>query len=247
MEIPDSMPLDSTTRLAARIRETDLYQPVKTYLEGQGYEVKSEIGAADIVARRGGDDPLVVELKTGFSLTLFHQAIARQALTDAVYIAVPQGPGNAFRKSLKNNTSLCRRLGLGLLIVRLKDGFVTAYLDPAPYNPRQSRPRQERLLKEFSKRVGDPNTGGTTRRALVTAYRQDALRCVCVLLENGASKAAHVARLSGVETARRLMADDHYGWFERVQKGIYQLTPKGIEASNTYNREIARLQDSKPS
>ncbi|MCC2095306.1 MAG: DUF2161 domain-containing phosphodiesterase [Hyphomicrobiales bacterium] len=226
---------------ANRIRETDLYAPVKAYLEGQGYEVKGEVGAADIVARRGDDPPVVVELKTGFSLTLFHQAIARQALTDAVYVAVPYGSGRAFLKALKNNTGLCRRLGLGLLTVRLRDGFVTAHLDPAPYNPRQSAPRKERLLREFSRRVGDPNTGGSTRRPLVTAYRQDALKCVKVLLATGPSKAADVARSAGVETARRIMADDHYGWFERVKTGIYQLSPKGRAASDDYRPELSRL------
>ncbi len=223
------------------IRETDLYGPVKRYLEAQGYEVKGEVGAADIVACRDGDEPLVVELKTGFSLTLFHQAIARLALSDIVYIAVPQGKGRPFLKALKNNIALCRRLGLGLIVVRLKDGFVTAHLDPAPYSPRQSKPRKERLLREFSRRVGDPNTGGSTRRALVTAYRQDALKCVKVLIAAGPLKAALVAEQSGTANARRIMADDHYGWFERVQKGIYQLSPKGHAASTDYDSELKRL------
>ena len=38
-------------------KETDLYPPVKALLEGQGYEVKGEVGAADIVACRGDEDP----------------------------------------------------------------------------------------------------------------------------------------------------------------------------------------------
>ena len=41
-----------------RPRETDLYEPVKALLERQGYTVKGEIGTADIVARRGGEDPV---------------------------------------------------------------------------------------------------------------------------------------------------------------------------------------------
>lgn len=60
------------------MRETELYPPIKSFLEGQGYEVKSEIGAVDVVALRGGEAPVVVEMKTGFALTLFHQCIARQ-------------------------------------------------------------------------------------------------------------------------------------------------------------------------
>lgn len=223
------------------MRETELYGPVKLFLEGQGYVVKAEIGPADIVAQRGDEDPLVVELKTGFSLTLFHQAIDRQAITDTVYIAVPQGTGRASYKALKNNISLCRRLGLGLLTVRLKDGFVTAHLDPAPYRPRTTKVRKERLLKEFSRRVGDPNTGGSTRRSLMTAYRQDALRCAAILETEGPLKAAIVAKSTDVARARTIMADDHYGWFERVETGIYQLTPKGREALISYKDAIKQF------
>ena len=82
-------------------------------LEGQGYVVKSEIGAADIVAVRGDEEPVIVELKTKFSLSLFHQAVQRQALTDTVYVAVPRGEGRPFLSSLAGNTALCRRLGWG--------------------------------------------------------------------------------------------------------------------------------------
>ena len=77
-----------------KLSETALYVPVKQLLEGQGYEVKGEVGAADIVAVRDREDPVIVELKTSFSLTLYHQAIDRQHITDAVYIAVPKGSGN---------------------------------------------------------------------------------------------------------------------------------------------------------
>ena len=36
-------------------READLYPPVKAHLVALGYEVKGEVGAADIVAMRGGE------------------------------------------------------------------------------------------------------------------------------------------------------------------------------------------------
>ena len=224
-----------------KIAETDLYQPVKTLLEGQGYEVKGEVAAADIVAIRGEEDPIIVELKTAFSLTLFHQAIERQSLSDHIYIAVPRGTNKAYLKSLKRNKTLCRRLGLGLITVRLKDGFVETHLDPEPYKPRPSKVKKGRLLREFSRRVGDPNKGGTARTTIMTAYRQDALRCLGALNQNGPTKAAEVAKTTAVETARRIMADDHYGWFERVDRGVYALTPKGQAAVNDYASDLAEL------
>ncbi|SNY90040.1 hypothetical protein SAMN04515647_0181 [Cohaesibacter sp. ES.047] len=224
------------------MQETELYPPIKDYLEAQGYEVKGEIGAADLVACRDDDEPVVVELKVGFSLALFHQAIERQSMTDAVYIAVPESKGAAFQRSLKNNRSLCRRLGLGLITVRLKDNLVTVQLDPAPYKPRKVKPRKARLLREFARRVGDPNSGGSTRRGLITSYRQDALKCLKLLSLSGPTKAAIVARMTGVDRARPILSDDHYGWFERVSTGIYQMTPKGDAALIEYAKELEGLE-----
>lgn len=216
------------------MKETDLYAPLKSFLESQGYEVKAEIGACDIMARRGAEPPVIVEMKTGFALTLFHQAITRQSVTDQVYVAVPRGTTKVWRRTLKDNANLCRRLGLGLLTVRARDGFVEAHLDPAPYTPRKSPKRTARLLREFARRVGDPNTGGATRKGLVTAYRQDALKCAQHLSQNGPSKGAVVAASAKVPSATRLMAKDHYGWFERISIGVYGLTPIGHDALRQY-------------
>ena len=222
-------------------KETDLYQPVKQLLEGQGYEVKGEIGAADVVACRGDEEPVIVELKTGFSLSLFHQGVERQGLADLVYIAVPRGTGAQFKKSLKNNKALCKRLGLGLITVRMKDRFVEIHVDPAEYKPRKLKQKKIKLLREFAKRVGDPNKGGATRQGLMTAYRQDALKCICVLNKNGPTKAAFVAEATDVETARRIMADNHYGWFQRGEVGIYELSPEGKKAMTLYKKELRKL------
>ncbi len=216
---------------ANKVVETDLYLPIKAFLEGQGYEVKSEVGPTDIFAVRGDEEPLIVEMKTGFTLTLFHQATDRQAITDLVYIAIPRGKGRKFIAALRANTRLCRRLGLGLISVRLADGFVEPHIDPAPYAPRKSKTKKSRLLREFAKRVGDPNTGGSNRRVIMTAYRQDAMRCLFVLSQTGPLKAAQVAASSKVDRARQIMADDHYGWFERVERGVYNLSPMGAQAA----------------
>lgn len=213
-------------------RETDLYPPVKAYLEAQGYEVKGEIGAVDVVAVRDAEPPVLVELKLAFSLALLHQGVARQTISDAVYLAVP----HISAKAAKENLNLCRRLGLGLMMVRLRDGFVEVLNDPAPYKPRKSTRRKTRLLREFARRVGDPNAGGATRVGIVTSYRQDALRCATFLEGEGACKGAVVAKGAGVPKATRIMADDHYGWFERVEVGIYMLTPKGLDGLAAFGR-----------
>ncbi|MEM8812556.1 MAG: DUF2161 family putative PD-(D/E)XK-type phosphodiesterase [Pseudomonadota bacterium] len=223
-----------------RPNETALYPPIKALLERQGYFVKGEVGAADVVARRGEEPPLIIELKAGFALALFHQAVARQAMTETVYIAVPHGSGRSFRSTLGDNVKLCRRLGLGLMTVRLQSGQVEVHCDPAPYKPRIVKRRLVRLLREFDRRVGDPTKGGT-RGVVITAYRQDALRCVHHLKHSGPERAAKVAAATGVSRARTIMADDHYGWFERVERGVYGITEAGARAAHTYDDEISRL------
>ena len=227
--------------------ETALYPPVKAFLEAQGYTVKSEVGAADVVAVRGDEPPVIVELKTGFSLALFHQAIERLAVSETVYVAVPRKSGAVFHRALKANRKLCRRIGVGLLLVRLDDGHVEPVEDPGPYAPRVSKRRQGRLLKEFAKRAGDPNTGGAARRGvIVTAYRQDALRCLACLHANGPMKAALVARATGVARARTIMADNHHGWFARVSPGHYRLTDAGEAAATDHAADSAAFPPAAP-
>lgn len=208
-------------------RETDLYPPIKAYLQSQGYEVKGEVGPADVVAQRGDDPPIIVELKLGFSLALFHQGIDRLAITDAVYLAVPLRSGKASAKSLKSNVKMARRLGLGVMTVRLRDGHVQVLADPGPYAPRKSAKKTARLLRAFERMKGDPNAGGATRHGIVTGYRQDALRCARFLSVHGPSKGSKVKVGTEVPQATRIMADNHYGWFVRIERGVYDITEAG--------------------
>lgn len=220
-----------------RIAETDLYPPIKAHLVALGYEVKGEVGAADVVAVRGNEAPLIVELKTGFSLTLLQQAVARQTISDTVYVAVPRWAGKTGWRAFKGNVGLCKRLGVGVLSVRLKDGHVQVHCDPVPYTPRKSKTRRAALLKEFGARRGDPNAGGMTRKIIMTAYRQGAMRCAQYLAHHGPTKGAIVAAGADVETATRMMADNHYGWFFRVSNGVYDLTDLGRKEAQNITRD----------
>ncbi|MHC5209886.1 MAG: DUF2161 family putative PD-(D/E)XK-type phosphodiesterase [Planctomycetota bacterium] len=208
--------------------EVELYGPIKRFLEGQGYVVKGEIEECDIVAVRGDEAPVVVELKEQLNLALVLQAVDRLTISNAVYVAfrIGRGKSASWRSRTKQVTSLLRRLGLGLLTVSAR-GAVTPVLDPAPYRPRSDRPRRERLLKEFVERVGDPEEGGSAPRPRLTAYRQDALRCARELAEAGVLKVSGLRERAGVERAGPIVRDNHYGWFDRVKLGHYELSPKG--------------------
>lgn len=201
--------------------ESDLYAPVKALLEGQGYSVKGEVRGCDVVGVRGLEPPVIVELKRTFGLGLVLQGVDRLALSDAVYLAVGAWPRN-----MRNVRKLCRRLGLGLMIVGAKR--VDVLLDPAPYAPRKNKRKVGRLLGEHARRVGDPNRGGaSTKVPMMTAYRQAALRCAGLLARNGPMKVAAVRAAGDAPNAGAILRDDIYGWFERVERGVYALTPAG--------------------
>ena len=227
--------------MAERPLETELYAPVKAMLEGQGYVVKAEISSADIVGVRGNDPLVIVELKTTFSLALVHQAIERLKVSDLVYVAIPEWRGKSGWKAFLANRTLCRRLGLGLITVPSTFDRADVHLDPAPYTPKKNMRKQTRMLKEFQHRVGDPNTGGMSKKKMITSYRQDALRCLALLAENGPMKASKVAEETSVDRARPIMSDDHYGWFERIERGIYTITPRGERALQEYAAELEIL------
>jgi hypothetical protein len=203
--------------------ESDLYRPVKALLEKQGYSVKGEVLGCDVVAVRGTEPPVIVELKRAFGIGLVLQGVNRLAVSDTIYLAVGTWP-----KNMRDVKKLCRRLGFGLMVVAGER--VDVVLDPGPYKPAKNKRRVGRLLGEHARRVGDPNLGGSsTKVPLMTAYRQQALRCAGLLATNGPMKVALLREKAEAPKAAAILSADHYGWFERVERGIYGLTPKGRE------------------
>jgi hypothetical protein len=225
--------------------EAALYPPLKQFLERQGYQVKGEVRGCDLVARRGDEPPVIVELKLRFNLPLVLQGIDRLALTERVYLAVPRperhargGPLAPERPEIRK---LCRRLGLGLILVGLTRKTVEILEEPVPYRPRQAKSRALRLLDEFSRRVGDANVGGAVGVPVVTAYRQDALRCARVLSLYGPMRLGVLRALAGVPRAARILQRNVYGWFDRIERGTYRLTPEGDQALSRFAEAIPAI------
>ena len=84
-----------------------------------------------MVGVRDDEPPVVVELKKAFGLALVLQGIDRLAMTDAVYVAVGAWPARQ-----PETRRLCRRLGLGLIVVTR--GRAEVVVDPVPYRPRRT-------------------------------------------------------------------------------------------------------------
>ena len=225
------------------IQETALYRPVKAFLEARGFEVKGEVCGCDLVARRGDEPSVIVELKLRFNLALVLQGIDRLRLTERIYLAVLRPPYRArgLSPEAASVRRLCRRLGLGLMIVGRRGDGVLVLEEPGPYQPRPARRRVMRLADEFARRVGDPNVGGRARTPIVTAYRQDALRCVRALAEMGPLRLRELRALTGVEAAAPILQRNVYGWFARVARGTYGLTGTGRAALGEFADALAGL------
>ncbi len=217
--------------------ETNLYLPVKTFLEGLGFAVKGEIGGCDLLGLRDGEPPLVIvgELKMSFSLELVLQGVDRATACDEVWLAARISARGRGREGDARFRNLCRRLGFGMLGVS-DAGAVEVLVSPAAALPRRDGKRRSRLVEEHRRRRGDPVLGGGSRVPIMTAYRQQALRCAAALAE-GPRRPRDLR--SSVPDVAKILQRDVYGWFERVSRGLYGLTEAGRAALRRWPADVA--------
>jgi hypothetical protein len=222
--------------------ETSLYAPVKRFLEGLGFEAKGEICGCDIVAidksaGQGGPPTavVIVELKLSFTLELVLQAVDRTAVCNEVWLAVSASRKGRGRESDPRVKKLCRFLGLGLLSV-FATGRVEVLVEPVPWKPRHNAKRRSRIVEEHRRRQGDPTAGGSTRRPIMTAYRQQALACATAMV---AAPARPRDLKRTIPDAPKILQSNVYDWFVKVERGVYALSDAGRAALVTWAEPVA--------
>jgi hypothetical protein len=201
---------------------------VKSFLEAAGYSVKGEVGGCDLVGLLEGEPPLVVicELKQSFNLELVLQAVDRQAQSDEVWIAARTSATGNGRERDRRFRDLCRRLGLGMLGVSASD-HVEIIVSPIAPMPKKNTRKRIRLVEEHRRRKGDPTAGGSTRQPIMTAYRQQALACAAAL-QQGPLRPRDLKATTPI--AAKILLHNVYGWFDRIDRGLYGLTDAGQQA-----------------
>jgi len=243
--------------------EAELYEPVKRYFEAQGYEVKSEVLHCDLVAVKrnlytdadeagyaqaapeSSEEIIIVEMKRTFNLALLLQGVERLRMNPLVTLVVERNrkKSGAVNQRFGEITELCRMLGLGLMTVTLfktKPALIELLCEPGdPPRARYRAKRHDRLLREFRERSGDYNVGGSTKRKLMTAYREKCLR-LADALRHGPSSPASLARRTAVPKAGDMLRTNYYRWFERAERGVYRLTAAGQTALAEHADIIAR-------
>jgi hypothetical protein len=227
-----------------KILESDLWKPVSDFLIGQGYTVRSEVKDCDITAIKD-EELIVVELKRNLSVDLLAQAVKRQKAADLVYIAVPKPRRLLGNAKWKDISHLIRRLELGLILVSFKGekGLVEIPIEPEPFDRLKSRQinkrRRESIIKEAKGRYKDSNIGGTTGKKLVTAYRESSILIACCLEKHGPLTPKKLREL-GTDTKKTtsILSENHYGWFEKIERGMYGIAEEGKKALLQY-KELA--------
>lgn len=201
---------------------------MKSFLEAAGYSVKGEVGGCDLVGLLEGEPPLVVicELKQSFNLELVLQAVDRQAQSDEVWIAARTSATGKGRERDRRFRDLCRRLGLGMLGVSASD-HVEIIVSPIAPMPKKNTRKRIRLVEEHRRRKGDPTAGGSTRQPIMTAYRQQALACAAAL-QQGPLRPRDLKATTPI--AAKILLHNVYGWFDRIDRGLYGLTDAGQQA-----------------
>jgi len=217
--------------------ESSLYLPVKRFLEKLGFEVKGEVCGCDLVALDAKEPVAVVigELKLTFTLDLVLQAVDRLAACDEVWLAVRASRRGRGREHDARLRKLCRLLGFGFLSVS-SSGKVEVLVEPVPWRPRRDAKRRSRIVAEHRRRRGDPAMGGSTRQPIMTAYRQQALACAAELSRGPARprdlKPNH-------PDAPAILLRNVYGWFVRVERGVYGLSEAGKAALIRWSSHVA--------
>ena len=218
------------------MKEEDLFLPVRQLFEDLGYTVNAEVNNCDVTATKDGE-LVVVELKKNLTTKLLAQAVARQKTGADVYVAVPK-PKNYKPKAYRDTLYMLKKLELGLLFVNLLEGnsFAEVVCDPSPFTGvRVDGRKKTRLLKEINARSVEMNRGGITRKKIITAYTERCIHIACALQKFGEMSAKELSNL-GMEhrDVYNSLRGNHYGWFYKVEKGIYALTLKGRRELDGY-------------
>lgn len=217
------------------MEEKDLYLPIKAFFQSQSYDVFGEVKDIDVIAK-SGDNIVAIELKTALNLELILQGSKRQRLTDDVFLAVPKPTGRMQRgKSFKDKLYLIKRLGLGLLYVdtSLSPNKIIVVFEPSLLDIKRSQQRykkkRETLFKEIQARHMDYNIGGS-RGKIITAYKEASLRILKALEDGQPHSTKDIRYVSGVKQSTTILYNNHHGWYEKVERAVYCISPYGEKA-----------------
>jgi hypothetical protein len=216
------------------LEEKSMYLPVKELLEKNGFIVKGEIGEIDVFGMNLAFS-VAVELKTKISLKLLYQAVERQKIAESVYVAIPADAKKSHLDSYRHFIHLLRRLEIGLIIVNNEKAYIELESIPFDRNKSVSRNQKKKniIVSEFTNRTNSLNIGGSKGKK-VTYYRELSLRIGSFLKEGINSSPKQIKAATGIENTSSILQKNYYGWFIRLSRGCYGLSPIGKREVQEY-------------
>lgn len=226
--------------------EEDMYEHISTYFLDLGYVVHGEVKSCDMTATKG-DRLIVFEFKKSLSLELLIQGVKRQKISDLTYLCVPRPLKFSYNSKFKDILYLLKRLQLGLIFVDMnkeRSGSIEIILDPTLFDMAQSKKyhkkKREGLLKEISLRKTSINKGGSTRKKLMTAYREDSLRLLHLAFDKEFISPKDGVSI-GILKSQSILRNNYYNWFTKLDRGKYSLSDEGKSAYISYKDVIDTL------
>ena len=209
------------------MRESDLFDPVKRLFCAMGYKVNAEVLDCDITALKD-DELIIIELKRSLSVALLSQALERQKTGAKVYIAVPK-PKKYSPRSFRDTLYVIKKLELGLIFVTIKDtdcSFAEIIHSPESFSPvRENKKIRAKIIQEINGRAIDTNIGGVTQRKIATAFTEKNIYAACIIELYETASPKQIKEITGFDCGGFLRAN-YYGWFNKIEKGIYSITDK---------------------
>lgn len=219
-------------------KETELHAPIEKWLVDKGCFVKAEVRDIDLIGILNEDIIVAVELKKRLNLEVINQAVQRQKIADLTYIAVEHDykTFNSSRFTLTVDT--IKKLQIGLLTVNFRAEDPEVYevvkaplLSKDKMSKKVERERNN-VIKEFHKRqIEGLNVGGSNRVKIMTGYRESCLRLAWIIRQEGELSTKEIRETKPeIKGFLPMLNQNHYGWFERVSRGVYTVSDKGKEA-----------------
>lgn len=147
------------------MKETDLYEPIKKWLNTKGFDVYAEVkshGFRSDVIGKSGPALANVELKLQLSFDLLDQALSRKKFFNYTYIAIPK------RKSVpKFVRRFLERENIGLLQVDGDGRVIISWV--AKFN--RIAPPYKKDWNKFLREEMKENIGGDNGSHILTPYK----------------------------------------------------------------------------
>ena len=210
------------------MKEPELYNPIKKLFEDLGYRVNAEVKGCDVTATKD-EELIIIEMKKNLSVALLSQALNRQKSGAKVYVAVPT-PKNYSPKTYGDTMFVLRKLELGLIFVYLRGNLSYAQIICEPqefFKPQKNYSKLKKIKKEIEERTIDMNTGGVNGKKIATAYTEKCIHIACILDKMGPLNAPRLKFFGANEKCANILKMNVYGWFEKVDRGVYAITEKG--------------------